>query len=331
VPDFALIAPASRVVTEILAVEPIDRLLIAHDAANEEVARAFEFAGNERKARVDRVDWETLAPRPWTSCPSILLAALREATATILAVSNEDGEYGARFAFLQAATRARHVHMIGTSRRAFLNVLSASLARIFEINQRLRESMRPTSRLSVRSAAGTSCEIETAPHLRWVANGGALRPGQWLNVPFGALVTSPASVSGIYVADAAMGGTYGGRIGSLATRPLRLVIEGGRVRSVECRDSALRSHVERFIAEGQGHERVGLVSLGTNVGLLNPIGELSHDENVPGLHVALGDNLGARTGATWTAHGQLAFAIAQCDVELDGVPLIRNGRYVRLV
>jgi leucyl aminopeptidase (aminopeptidase T) len=109
------------------------------------------------------------------------------------------------------------------------------------------------------------------------------------------------------------------------------MIEAGRVRRVECRDIAIKRYVETFLGDGQGHDRVGLVSLGANLGILSPLGELLHDENMPGLHLSLGEPYPGRTGATWTSHGQLAFASGGADVDLDGEPLVRRGRYVRFV
>jgi leucyl aminopeptidase (aminopeptidase T) len=191
--------------------------------------------------------------------------------------------------------------------------------------------MQPSSKISARSAAGTRLEIEMAPHLRWVASGGVVKPGAWINVPYGQLITSPANVRGVYVADASMSGPVGARAGILAGKPIRLTLEGGRVKGVECPDRALQLHVERFIAEGEGHDRVGCVNLGANLGIVTPAGENLHDEHMPGLHLMLGDNYRERTGATWTSRGQLAFTMAESDVELDGVPLLRRGRYVRFV
>jgi leucyl aminopeptidase (aminopeptidase T) len=190
--------------------------------------------------------------------------------------------------------------------------------------------MQPTSKLSAQSSAGTRVEVEMAPHLRWDARG-VLKRGAWINVPYGQLMTSPASISGVYVADASMSGPVGARAGSLANKPIRLVLENGRVKSVECPDRALQIHVERFIAEGDGHERVGQVNLGANVGIVAPAGETINDVHMPGLHIGLGDNDRERTGATWTASGQLVFTMADSDVDLDGMPLVRRGRYVRFV
>jgi hypothetical protein len=168
-----------------------------------------------------------------------------------------------------------------------------------------------------------------APHLRWFTDGRYLRSGEFVNVPFGALISSPANVSGVYVVDAALGGGVGARVGPLGGRPIRLDIEGGRVKRVECRDVAIKHYIESFMAGAQGHDRVGLVTFGANIGILTPLGEIVHDEHMPGVHLALGEPFAIKTGANWTSHGQLPFASLSSDVEIDQEPLIRRGRYVR--
>jgi leucyl aminopeptidase (aminopeptidase T) len=223
------------------------------------------------------------------------------------------------------------VHIVGTSRRALIGSLVTNPQRIFDLLTALRNTLRPQSRLHVRTPAGTQLEVEMAPHLRWYAMGSPLARGQWLNVPYGALVSSPASVTGTYVVDASMGGGLGSKLGALSNRPIRILFDGGKVKAVDCRDATLESYVKKFLGDGMGHDRVGLIRLGANIGVAAPLGEFLYDEVMPGVHLSLGDPLAPRTGAHWSSHGQLPFAIADADVDLDGEPLIRHGRYVRLV
>jgi hypothetical protein len=59
-------------------------------------------------------------------------------------------------------------------------------------------------------------------------------------------------------------------------------------------------------------------------------GEAVSDQKLPGLHVSLGATLADQTGAAWDAPGQLLLAGTQADVDLDGVALVRQGRYLVL-
>src|SRR5262249_54737656 len=153
-----LMTPVGRIVDELLAIAFGEKVVVVHDRAHEDLGRAFEYATREKNAQVVRIDWEALVPkRPWTICPREVLNALRDANASVLAVSTEEGEYDARHALVSAVAiaRTRHVHIIGTSRRALLGSMSGNTARVFELTETLRQHMRPTSKIAVRSSAGT--------------------------------------------------------------------------------------------------------------------------------------------------------------------------------
>jgi aminopeptidase len=325
--------PATRVTEEILALRDKERLLVVHDRENTPQALAIAYAAETRGLSPVRIELESLGPRPLGACPTSLLARIADADATVLAIADMGGEQPMRQAFVAAvaAAHGRHVHMVGVSARSFVESLTTSLVRVFELSETLRRTLRPSSRLTVRSAAGTRLEVDMAPHLRWMTNGSVVRRGEWVNVPCGALVSSPARVSGVYVADASMSGPEGAAAGLLTSRPIRLELEGARVRRVECPDPAIARVVMRFIAGPSGQDRVGLVNLGTNLGVLSPLGEVTHDETMPGLHLSLGQSFPSLTGATSTAAAQLAFAATLLDVDLDGEALVRRGRFVRFV
>ena len=331
--DYALMAPAKRVVEELMEVHAGERVVLVHDTTNTGIARALEDAAVERRAWVERIALDAGPSRPWATCPPAAIAALEGAAASILAIRAEEAEYAMRCQFVEAAMRRRlrHVHMIGVSDRAFIGSMSAAVPRVLDLIRALSAAMGPTTRLAVRSAAGTDLEITMAPHLRWFANGAVLSPGQWVTVPYGAVLTSPATVQGTYVVDASMAGEPGVRFGLLSSRAIRLVIDHSVVRFVECSEAAIQRHVERFVSGGNGCEKVGLLGLGANVGIPQALGELHYDVNMPGVHLSLGETFPLETGATWRARAQLGFAMANADVDLDGAPLIRRGRFVRFV
>src|SRR5262249_23575050 len=116
--------------------------------------------------------------------------------------------------------------------------------------------------------------------------------------------------------------------GLLADRPVKLEIEGGVCKSVRCRDLSLQRDVERFIKAEHNGDRVGAMGFGTNVGITGPIGDVSCDQNMPGMHIGLGSTFAEQTGASWNARTQITFTCAQSDVDLDGTALLRHGRYI---
>jgi leucyl aminopeptidase (aminopeptidase T) len=157
---------------------------------------------------------------------------------------------------------------------------------------------------------------------------GVIRAGRWENLPSGELMTSPKRVNGVFVCDGSLGGTLGDSGGLLTRTPLRLEIEDTMVRSITCSDSNLKRGIEGFLATDRFARRVGTIILGTNVGLLEPIGETVCDQNLPGLHITLGSTYADATGAAFTTALYISLTATGGDVDLDGAPLLRAGRYM---
>jgi hypothetical protein len=59
-------------------------------------------------------------------------------------------------------------------------------------------------------------------------------------------------------------------------------------------------------------------------------GEIVSDQNLPGLHIGFGATFPELTGAAWDATTQLPMTATGADVDLDGAPLLRQGRYLVL-
>jgi leucyl aminopeptidase (aminopeptidase T) len=188
--------------------------------------------------------------------------------------------------------------------------------------------LRADSTVHVKSAAGTDLTLRCHPSHRWVENSGIIRPGRWLNLPAGELLTVPAAADGSFVCDAAMTALPGVERELGAASVLSLRIAGGRVTSVSARTPALARAVESFLRSGSYNDRVGLMSFGTNIGLSEPTGSLIADQTLPGLHIALGMTLPELTGASWDASGQLVLTAARADIDIDGASVMRAGRYL---
>ncbi len=331
--DYGLMTPSERLVEEVIRLKAGERVLVAHDRASASIAQAIELCCSEKGAAVEIVDLEAAQLRPWTQIPARVLQQASRAHVTVLAVTDDERESTPRSEFLMHAIKggARHVHLLSPSREAFCACLMASPVKVFELMNTLLPILRSATKLSVRSPGGTSLAIELSSRFRWGMHGKPLEPGEWLNIPFGALFTFPASATGTFVVDASLSGNMGLRAGLLQRSPITLTVENSQVRQVRCADRTLSSHVEGFINGGQDNDKVGIINLGANTSLRNPIGNILHDEHIPGIHLSLGHTFPKFTGAFRSGVGQLAMAGADADVDLDGTPLIRRGRYVRHV
>ncbi len=268
--------------------------------------------------------------RPFQVLPKLIDDRVSEAQATVLLAGFVDGEHPMRLRLLERVRELglRHAHMVGVTRRAMLAGFSVDPTRILDATRAVRMRLRPGSTLHARTSSGTDLTVKLNPAHRWAEHVGVIRPGRWENLPSGELMTSPQSVNGVFVCDASLGGSFGAAAGLLGRTPLRMEIEDNVVKSFHSGDGNVQRGIEQFIAQDRFSGHVGTIILGTNVGLLSPIGELVCDQNLPGLHISLGSTFSDVTGASPTTTTQLSLTSSGGDVDLDGTPLIRAGRYM---
>jgi aminopeptidase len=329
--DFELVNAARRITEGALGLAPGEHIVIVIDRARHDLGMTLYEVARLMKARATLVMLEDLGTRPLRHIPEKLNAVLAEAQASVLLAGFEEGEQGMRVELVVELVRRlnlRHAHMIGVTRQSMLSGFSVDPTRVLDATRAVRMRLRPDSVLRLRTAAGSDLEVKLSPAHRWMEHVGVIRPGRWENLPSGELVTTPATVSGVYVADASMGGHFGQAAGLLAGKPVRLEVEGGVFKGARCADVALQLEVERFLKAEHNGDRVGAIGLGTNVGIHDAIGDVSCDQNMPGLTLGFGSTFADQTGASWNARTQITFTCSQADVDLDGAPLVRRGRYI---
>jgi leucyl aminopeptidase (aminopeptidase T) len=180
----------------------------------------------------------------------------------------------------------------------------------------------------VKSSTGTDLRVKLDPRYRWFENSGIIRAGKWLNLPAGELSTSPREIEGTYVCDASMTLLTGLESESVAIAPVSFTIVQGRVTDVTSTNAAAATAALNFTRSALNHARVGLVSFGTNIGLTDPGGALIVDQTLPGVHICLGAPLPELTGLDWSSPGQLVLTGSSPDIDIDGEPVMRRGRYL---
>jgi leucyl aminopeptidase (aminopeptidase T) len=222
----------------------------------------------------------------------------------------------------------RHAHMPGIAESAFMVGMRLDYAQVERLGTRVLGRLRGARTLLTESPAGTSLRVDLAPEANWFAQLGVLAPGRWGNFPAGAIYTSPRSASGVFVADASMGEFFGAREGILRSNPVRMLIDAGRIVDIETRSSQLKRDIEAMLRVSPNSDRVGLVSIGVNPGIESPMGDAIIDQNVPGLHIGIGDPAAKATGATWSAPTCFAACQAASRVLVDGDLVVESGRIV---
>ncbi len=328
--DFDLVNAARRILEGSLSLVPGETVLVIVDRARIDLIPPLSEVASLIRAKCDVVVLEDHGMRPFNALPKPIDDRVSEAQATVLLAGFVDGEHPMRLRLLERVRELglRHAHMVGVTRRAMLAGFSVDPTRILDATRAVRMRLRPSSVLNARTSSGTDLTVKLNPAHRWAEHVGVIRPGRWENLPSGELMTSPQSVNGVFVCDASLGGSFGAAAGLLGRTPLRMEIEDNVVKSFHSGDGNVQRGIEQFIAQDRFSGHVGTIILGTNVGLLSPIGELVCDQNLPGLHISLGSTFSDVTGASPTTTTQLSLTSSGGDVDLDGAPLIRAGRYM---
>ena len=328
--NYDLVNAGRRVIEGALSVVPGDAVCILVDRSRRELGDVLFEVSRSVGATATLLVMEELGQRPLRRVPDRLRDELSRAQASVLLSGFEDGEHAMRVELLSLVKTygLRHGHMVGITSKSMIPGFSVDPSRILDATRAVRMRLRPDSSFRVRSAAGTELDVRLDPRNRWIEHLGVVRPGRWENLPSGKLTTSPADVRGVFVADASVGEHFGAAAGLLARAPVRVEIEGSVCRAVRCPDRGLQREIEVHLKREHNGDRVGCVTIGTNVGLLHATGEAICDLNLPGFHIAFGTTLPEQTGAQWTSRQQLALVGAATDIDLDGVPLLRSGRFL---
>jgi leucyl aminopeptidase (aminopeptidase T) len=333
--DLALANAAQVLVQTALRLRAGERLVLVEDAASiaiaDELASVAESCGAwVKRARLDRMGSAGGAGRPHKVVPDLLLYALHDSDSSVFLASALPAELPMRQALLHVVRQRslRHAHMPGISQAAFVSGMRIDYAQVERVGKRVLARLRDARRIFTESAAGTSLRVDLAPKSRWFAQFGILEPGKWGNLPAGAIYTSPANASGVFVADASLGEFFGAREGLLRANPVRLLVDAGRIVDVEARSPQLRREIEAMFAVSPNSDRIGLVAIGINPGIDAPAGDALVDQNVPGLHIGIGDPAAKATGATWSAPTCFAACQAASRVLVDGDVVIEGGNVV---
>jgi aminopeptidase len=328
--DFALASAARRVVEGSLGVVPAEHVVVCFDREHEELAVPMLHVISDIGADAHPFVLEDLSMRPHLHLETSIVRALEQAQASVLVCGFHSGEYTMRTELIDLAAShgLRHAHMIGLTRRSMIAGLATDPQRIADISRALLVRIGPSSVVQVKSPNGTDLVVRFNPHHRWANHTGIIRPGKKENLPGGEIVTCPGDVTGIYVADGSIGEAGGSLTGLLKAAPVRLELEASVLRKVESLDPALARRITALSRSATNMDRVALASMGTNVGMQEPVGEIFVDQTLPSFHLSLGLTFPERTGATWSSTGWLAFTQTASDIDVDGHAVMRAGRYL---
>lgn len=236
------------------------------------------------------------------------------------------------FDAIKANERLRHAHMPGITEEVFLSGMSADYNQLRDFTKKVKDFVRNTERIMVTTPAGTDFVAKLSPKIRWIRSDGFIAPGRWGNIPGSETYTSPVSLQGVVVVDGVLGDYFDGKYGVLDKTPLTLHAEHGRVTGVFCPGNRLlEQDFKNYIRRDENSDRFGELGIGTNIGIEKLLGNMLHDEKFPGVHVAVGDPIGEKTGADWKSKQHCDMVMKKCNIFVDGKQIMFEGQFQRLL
>jgi hypothetical protein len=304
--------------------------LITDDGSREgtaAIARELVDVGVDVEAYV----LEEMGRRPISAVPMELQGRLERSQISVYWSIPLPGELKSRLQILNIVSEklVRHAHIIGLSREQFVEGLKVDYRTVRDLQERIIGRLGGASEIRCVTPGGTDLAAPLPMETDWVSLSGIIEPGKWQNLPSGQVMGVPLDANGTFVADAAIGEWFGPRYRDLSEYPLSLEIENGRCRDAHSPNQRLAREFLLYIRSNTNSDRIGELSLGTNLGLGRFTGNALIDENVPGLHIALGDPLPELTGASWSSKTHVPLIGRSASIYLDHVPLMEDGLYAQ--
>ena len=199
------------------------------------------------------------------------------------------------------------------------------IARIAYVSKSLRDILYEAESARLKSELGTDLEMDLTGREAIYFTNYLKKPGDWGAIPdYAEATTSPVegTAEGTLVVDGTIVGV------GLVQKPTRFTISGGKITQFDDNREAmaLREMLEK--AEGDVYA-VAELGLGTNEFAREFTGEFDDKKILGGVHIGIGDNRTWHGSQVATVHIDLI--LKKVSLELDGRPLLENGRLVREV
>ena len=325
-----LIPGARNAIRTCLRVKPEERVAIVTDRETDEIATALADQAREVGAPVDVLIMEDYGARPMLVLPPAIESALERANVSIYAGQPKEGELAFRRALTAIIDRRqiRHAHMVSISHRIMIEAMRANFDEVDAISCRLRDLAEKAKKIVACSPAGSRIEATFDPEIKWLKTSGIISTSKWGNLPGGEVLTAPARVDGVYVADGVVGDYLCARYGDLQNNPLIVTIENSRITDIQCDRADLVEEFRAYTSTDENSNRVGEFAIGTNIALTEVIGNILQDEKLPTLHLAFGHPYAEHTGAKWKSTTHIDIVGRRFDIWFDGDQIMAAGKFL---
>jgi leucyl aminopeptidase (aminopeptidase T) len=322
-----------QAVENCLKVKAGESVVIITDEETIEIGKAIKATIEEITVDVKFFVMEDFGERP-IDYPKAIDDAIKEADVSIYAAQGAEGELQTfrmkMLRAIEANPKLRHAHMIGITPEIMEDGMCSDYKEIQRVSRLVYEKVRNASKIRVVSEKGNDFVAEFSPQLKWIISDGNITPGHWMNLPDGEVFTSPVNVSGKIVIDGCLGDFFTDKYGSLEKTPVIIEVENSRAikESVRCDNEQLRNELTKYLFEiDENSNRIGEFAIGTNTGLTKLIYNLLQDEKFPGVHIAFGSPLPAKTSAKWDSKAHVDGVIKNPTIYVDDEVLMDKGQF----
>jgi leucyl aminopeptidase (aminopeptidase T) len=325
-----LIPGARNAVRTCLRVQPGEFVAIITDRETDEIAASLADQVREAHGVAEVLLMEDYGIRPMLSLPAAMAAALERADVSIYAGQPKQGELAFRRELTTIVDRRqiRHAHMVSISHRIMTEAMRANFDEVDAISSRVLERAKAAKTIRATSPGGSVIDATFDPSIKWLKTSGIISTSKWGNLPGGEVLTAPARVDGIYVADGVVGDYLCARYGDLKGNPLSVTIENSRITDVQCARQDLVDDFLAYTSTDENSNRVGEFAIGTNIALHDVIGNILQDEKLPTLHVAFGHPYAEHTGAKWRSTTHIDIVGRHFDIWFDGDQIMGKGKFL---
>jgi leucyl aminopeptidase (aminopeptidase T) len=279
---------------------------------------------------------EDYGERPLKEVPGVLEEGAKAADVTLFVAQSHGQELETvRKPFIKTAVTngAAHGHCPGFTKKMMTEGMAADYNVVYALSATLNDMLTGVKKVSVLSDAGTDMAARLGDH-PWVYSQPIAR-GDMANLPDGEIFRFPLTVDGAAYVDGCVGDFLGEKYGSLADTPVRVKLCGGIAVEIECPGNPeLEQDLNTYVFNLDGKRefltrKVGELALGTNLGVVDPIGNMLQDEKCgKALHFAFGNPLSDHgTNAGYECKGHIDLLIMSPTVRADDLVVMERGQY----
>jgi len=328
--DPQLTPGARNAVRVCLRVQPSERVTVITDEVSLEIAAALVRELEEMGCRYQTWVLEDVAARPLTDLPLAIAEDLYSSQVSIFAVQAQTNELKSRMQMTDVVNqrKIRHAHMVNINKRIMLEGMRADFLKVDRLSVKVLETVRGAKQIRAKTPSGTDLVADLNPNYRWVKTSGIISTEKWGNLPGGEVFTTPGEVNGTFVIDGVVGDYLCAKFGDLKASPLTIQVKGNRVVEAHSANKELQDDFWAYTHTDENSNRVGEFAIGTNIELVDVIGEILQDEKYPGVHIAFGNPYGAHTGAEWYSSTHIDVVGRNFDIWVDSEQIMRRGQFL---